>query len=237
MKRIIISQPMFFPWVGIFEQVRLADVFVHYDDARLPLGRSFISRVQIKTAGGIRWLSVPVKRSGQQPINQVRVDDDQRWRQKHLKTLVHNYARAPYVDDMIDVVERVFARSSDYLCDLNIHSIETVADYFGLNTRYHRASDFHLSGHSSEKLLGLVQALHGSHYITGHGARDYLDHGLFEQHGIRVEYMTYNRTAYPQLHGAFDPHVSVLDLIANTGRQGGQYINSGSLYWKDFLDE
>jgi hypothetical protein len=237
MKRIVVSQPMYFPWVGIFEQVRLADVFIHYDDALLPQGRSFISRVQVKTPAGVRWLSVPLKHGGQQPISQVRVDDGQQWRQKHLKTLVHSYTRAPYFENMIGIAETVYAQASDHLCDLNIRSIEAVADYFGLTAEYVRASDLRVAGHSSEKLLRLVLALHGSHYLTGHGARHYLDHDLFERHGIRVEYMTYNRTAYPQLHGAFDPHVTVLDLIANTGPQGGQYINSGTMYWKDFLHE
>ena len=49
MKKIVISQPMLFPWIGIFEQIKLSDVYVHYDDAQLPQGRSFINRVQIKT--------------------------------------------------------------------------------------------------------------------------------------------------------------------------------------------
>ena len=29
---VVISQPMFLPWIGLFEQVKVADHFVHYDD-------------------------------------------------------------------------------------------------------------------------------------------------------------------------------------------------------------
>ena len=29
--------------------------------------------------------------------------------------------------------------------------------------------------------------------------------------------MQYTRAPYPQLHGAFDPHVSILDALANLG--------------------
>ena len=43
---LVVSQPMFLPWIGLFEQVRLADRFIHYDDVQLPQGRSFISRVK-----------------------------------------------------------------------------------------------------------------------------------------------------------------------------------------------
>ena len=56
--RVVISQPMLFPWVGLFEQIRAADVYVHYDDVQFSKG-SFTNRVQIKTARGPRWLTVP----------------------------------------------------------------------------------------------------------------------------------------------------------------------------------
>ena len=52
---------MFFPWVGLFEQIRLANVFVHYDDVQLPQGRSFTTRVQLKAPTGVHWLTMPVK--------------------------------------------------------------------------------------------------------------------------------------------------------------------------------
>ena len=62
-KTVVISQPMFFPWVGIFEQIRLADIFVHFDDVQLPWGSSFINRVQIKTKDGIKWLTIPIRKT------------------------------------------------------------------------------------------------------------------------------------------------------------------------------
>ena len=60
MTTVVVSQPMFFPWVGMFEQIRLADAYVHYTDVQFSKG-SFVNRVQIKTADGFRWLTVPLK--------------------------------------------------------------------------------------------------------------------------------------------------------------------------------
>ena len=57
MTRVVVSQTMFFPWIGLFEQVRLADVFVHYDDVQF--ARGFMNRVQVKVADGWRWLTAP----------------------------------------------------------------------------------------------------------------------------------------------------------------------------------
>ena len=49
--KVVISQPMLFPWVGMLEQIMLADVFVHYADVQFSKG-SFTNRVQIKDSTG-----------------------------------------------------------------------------------------------------------------------------------------------------------------------------------------
>ena len=53
--------------------------------------------------------------------------------------------------------------------------------------------------------------------------------------GIAVEYLHYRKTPYRQLHGEFSPYVSILDLIANVGQSGLQYIHSTTLPWRTFL--
>jgi hypothetical protein len=233
-QRIVISQPMVFPWVGLFEQVRLADAFVHYDDVQLPQGRSFMSRVQIKSAEGVRWLTIPVKR-GLQLIRDAEVDDSQRWRERHLGTLRQCYAKAPYLADMLEIVERTYALATRSLSEINCFATEATAAYFQLAPRFLRSSALAAPAASSEKLLNIVIALGGTTYVTGHGARNYLDHELFERHGICVEYMDYRKLRYPQLHGDFTPYVSILDLIANAGRSGAQVICSGTVGWREFV--
>jgi hypothetical protein len=234
MTKIVISQPMFFPWAGLFEQVRLADIFVHYDDVAISQGRSFIKRVQIKTPDGIQWLTVPVQH-GSKLIKEIHVDDAQDWRGKHLKTLERVYAKAPYVDEMLSLVQQVYAQPTSLLSELNRSSIEAVAAYLGFAPKFAVSSDFGTITSSSQKLLDLMLYLGGTVYITGHGARNYLDHALFEKHEIQVEYMEYRRQPYPQLYGPFDPHVTVLDLIANVGPHAPDYLCSGTLPWKEFV--
>jgi hypothetical protein len=225
---------MFFPWVGFFEQVRLADIFVHYDDVQLPQGRSFIRRVQIKTPNGSSWLSAPICK-GANLISEAKLDDSQHWRETHRKKLRHNYTKAPFAPEMLALAEDAYAQKTDNLCEFNIYSIEKIAAYFGLTPCFLRSSQLGVGGAKSERLLQIVQKVGGTTYITGHGARNYLDHLLFEAAGIRVEYMHYQCLPYPQLYGAFTPFVSILDLIANMGREGRRYILSHSVYWKEFL--
>jgi hypothetical protein len=216
---------MFFPWVGMFEQIRLADVFVHYLDVQFSKG-GFVNRVQIKVPDGFRWLTVPLQNLALgHKIADVETNDSTNWRKSHLDFLAQAFRGAPYARDALDIA------------DIAIASIESILDYFDLavGKRLLRSSELGIGGAGSDRVLNIVKALRGNIYITGHGARNYLAHDQFEKSGIRVEYMNYLKTPYPQLHGEFNPFVSILDLIANTGRAGREYIHSGTVYWKEFV--
>ena len=233
---IVISQPMFFPWVGMYEQIKLADVFVTYDDVQFSKG-SFTNRVQIKTPEGIRWLTVPLRRFqlGTE-IRDIMVNDDKNWRATHIATLTRSYKDSPFFSDMLELVHSIYESKSQFLIDFCMSSIEEVNRYFGLDRGLQQvnASDLKVYGSSSQRVLEIVKHLDGKRYITGHGASKYLDHRIFEEAGVNVHYMNYLKSEYSQLHGAFTPFVSVLDLIANVGPKGLHYIHSGTIGWKEF---
>jgi hypothetical protein len=235
--KIVISQPMFFPWVGFLEQIRLADVYVYYDDVQFSKG-SFTNRVQIKTPDGFTWLTVPLHnlKLGQK-IMEVQIDNSKDWRSRHQELLTRQYATAPFVKDMLDIVRRVYEIKTDMLIDLTIGSMKEVLEYYSMlaNVQFIFSSKMKIPGQGSSRVLEIVKSLGGTEYITGHGAKNYLQHENFEVQGIRVEYVKYKKKEYPQLHGAFNPYVSALDLIANVGHAGAAMICSETLYWKEFL--
>lgn len=236
MSAIVISQPMFFPWVGLFEQIKLADVYVHYDDVQLPVGRSFTNRVQIKTAQGVRWLTAPLRHVGDKVlISEARFDNSVNWRAKHLALLRHAFSKARFRDEALGIAERVYSVDTDSLAEFNIEAIEAIAEYLGIRRTYRRSSTWSLETKSTQRLLDIVLMQGGDRYITGHGAANYLDFELFEKSGVLVEFMDYRRLQYPQLHGVFDPHVSILDLIANCGQPGVSNLCSPTLPWREFL--
>jgi hypothetical protein len=238
MPSVVISQSMYFPWVGLLEQVRLADTFVHYDDVQFD--RGFYNRVQVKTPTGMRWITIPLSnhRRGQ-TINDIALDDGQGWRRSHRGILQQAYSGAPFAKDMLGLVDGVFAGENRTLAEVTRASLLALVDYFGLrgSRRFLDSRDFAPAQSSSHRLLAIVRAVGGDHYITGHGARNYLDHDLFEQAGVRVSYMSYEKRPYPQLHGPFVPFVSALDLVANCGTAGADVIASKAIDWRRFVQE
>jgi hypothetical protein len=237
MTTIVISQPMFFPWVGLLEQLRLADVFVHYDDVQFSKG-SFTNRVQMKTAKGQAWVTVPLR--GQRlgdDIRDVVVDEGGIWKARHLAQLSQAYEGAPHRRDMLRIVEEVYASRHENLASLSIASFHALADYFELadGKRFERSSALGIGGKSDARVLAIVQRFGGDRYVTGHGARNYLDHEGFERSGVHVDYVDYEKRGYPQLHGEFTPYVSALDLVANAGKAGRSVFVSRGVPWREFL--
>ena len=233
--RVVISQPMFFPWVGLLEQARLADVWVHYDDVQFSKG-SFTNRVQVKGPSGPRWLTVPLSgRKLGDRIDAITVSSEP-FRARHLAILAELYRDAPFVDEMLALVRDVYAEDTTSLADLCIRSFDSLVRYFDLGIHPTcRASDLEVSGSSSQRVLDVVTRLQGSEYITGHGAKNYLDHEAFEERGVHVSYMAYGLRPYTQLHGDFTPFVSALDLVANRGRDGREVMTSRTVPWREFL--
>ena len=192
---------MYFPWVGLLEQIRLADIFVHYDDVQLT--RGFYNRVQIKTGAGPKWLTIPLRDVHRgQHIDEALIDDRRDWKSQHRDILRQAYLTAPYRDEMLALADRVFAIHAITLADTARASVLALADYFaiGENCSFKNSADLAIGGKSSQRLLDIVKSLDGNIYITGHGASNYLDHALFEKEGISVQYMQYSCIPYPQLH-------------------------------------
>jgi hypothetical protein len=77
----------------------------------------------------------------------------------------------------------------------------------------------------TERLVAIAQALGSTRYVTGPAARDYLDLDLFAAAGIEVAWMAYESyPEYPQLWGEFEPRVSIVDLLLNTGTEAPHYL-------------
>ncbi len=233
----VISQPMYFPWIGLLEQIKLSDIFVFYEDVQFV--RGFFNRVQIKTSTGTRWITVPHRDYHRgQKINEVLIDDQQDWRKNHRMALNQAYRDAPFLHDMLTLVDQVFAKSFKTISELSTASTMALVDYFDLRKSklFFSSVDLGITGVSSQRLHDITVSLGAKTYLTGHGARNYLNHKLFENSFVSVEYIDYKCVPYPQFHGSFNPYVSALDLVANCGRNGNHYFLSQSIPYKIFLN-
>jgi WbqC-like protein family len=234
MTTIVISQPLLFPWPGFFELLSQADIFVHLDDVQFSRG-SFTNRIQIKHPSGMKWMTVPLvgKGKGRSIIDLEATGTD--WKGRHRALILQALRGAPHINVAIQLFDRVY--SHEPLVSLLISSVEESAKAIGLErpVRWLRSSRMGIVETSWRRVLAIVRSLGGNRYVTAHGGAQYLDHETFEQTGVMVEYVDYSMTPYPQLHGPFLPHVTVLDLIANLGPSAHTALRSNTVSWRDFI--
>lgn len=225
--RCAILQPSYIPWRGYFDIIRRVDLFVFYDDVQYDR-RGWRNRNRVKSAQGPLWLTIPVRARNNQleqtPIAAIETDGDA-WAARHLQTLRHLYARAPHFAGQREWLERLYADPPPLLADFTIASTIALAARLGItDTKFMRSSELNVTGTKSERLLHVLEKVGATHYLSGPSARAYLDEPLFADHGIDVEWMTYDYPEYPQLHPPYDPHVSVLDLLFMTGARAAEYL-------------
>ncbi len=226
MTKIAIVQSNYLPWKGYFDLIAAVDEFVLYDEVQYTR-RDWRNRNKFKTPQGLQWLTVPVKVKGRylQTIKETEIDGDT-WRENHWKSLSSNYSRAPYFREVSETLEPALLHGRQLLLsDLNSDLLKTVCSYLGITTRIRRASEFGLEQGKTERLLGICLAAGATTYVSGPAARDYLDESLFRSANVSVEWFDYRGySPYPQLWGAFEHGVSILDLLFNCGPRSASYM-------------
>lgn len=218
MTTLVVLQPGYLPWLGYFDLLKKADVFVHYDDVQFDK-HGWRNRNRVKGPKGSVWLTVPVRHSGRsgQSILDVEIDDRQQWRRRHLSTISQFYARAPFVGAMLQRLTDILERPWPRLVDLDLALIDWLAAELGIAVPRYRASELGIEGDRNARLVNLCRHFGATRYLSGNAARDYLDVPLFAAAGVEVSWHDYAHPTYPQLHGTFVPYLSVLDLILNMG--------------------
>lgn len=235
--KVLITQSMLFPWIGMLGQLRLADIIVHYDDVQLSKG-SFTNRVQVKTESGLHWMTIPLQnfRLGML-IDETGFGAKDTWVKGHMSLLSQSFQNSPYKADALDMVEQVYSSACETVGSMSRLSMIKLGAYYGLldGKKVLDIRSLGVSGLGTNRVLDIVKMVGGSTYITGHGARNYLDHLSFENAGIEVRYMEYDVEPYSQPWGPFTPYVTGLDLVANMGRQGLERITTSSMPWQKFI--
>ncbi|GAI81614.1 unnamed protein product, partial [marine sediment metagenome] len=74
-----------------------------------------------------------------------------------------------------------------------------------INREIYSASQLNVKGGKTELLVSIVKELDGNVYLSGAGARNYLDESVFKKEKIEILYYQYGSFIYPQLWGKFIP--------------------------------
>tara|TARA_R110000824_G_scaffold325036_1_gene511959 strand:- start:5580 stop:6260 length:681 start_codon:yes stop_codon:yes gene_type:complete len=225
--KVAINQSNYISWKGYFDMIKSVDLFILYDDVQYTR-RDWRNRNKIKTAHGLKWLTIPVNVKGKyfQKINETTISD-KKWNLNHLKTIKGCYSKTQYFEDVIPLVEHLYTTANhERISEINFHFITGICDYLGINTKIVFSSEYDLSEQrKNERLIDICKQAGAKEYISGPLAKDYIVKDKFDEAGIKLTWMNYDDyLEYPQLHGDFVHKVSILDVLFNCGKKTIDFI-------------
>ena len=116
---VSIMQPTYFPWLGYFDLISRADIFVFLDDVQFSY-RSWQHRNRIVNRGKETMLTVPVINKGDgKRIKDILINESQNWREKHLNCIKEAYRGSKYYKMYFEFL----ARSTDSMRNTSLSRI------------------------------------------------------------------------------------------------------------------
>ena len=215
---VAIHQPEHMPWLGFFDKVRQADIFVILDNVQFERNY-FQNRNKIKTPQGWIWLTVPVLTKGKstQLIQDVQINNAVDWQSKLWKSIFYSYNKAPFFQKYSNFLKQIYDKQWTYLADLNEEIIKHIIHELGIQVKILRASTLGVTGKGTDLLLQICQKLNADIYLSGISGKDYLEESKFAEQGIKVIYQEFYHPIYKQLYEPFIPGMSIIDLLFNYG--------------------
>jgi hypothetical protein len=214
-----VHQPQYLPWLGYFDKIDRADVFVLLDTVQFKKNE-WQNRNRIKTAQGMQWITVPVLYRFPQLIQDVEINNRENWQHKQRQTILSNYRKAPCWSMLEPFFEEIFSTDWDMIAKLNIHVVKRLAAILGIETPLFVVSDMGIFPEDpDERLIAITRHFGADAYLAGSGGHGYMDLEKYRESGVDVIFQEYRHPVYAQLYGDFEPFMSVIDLIFNHGRE------------------
>ena len=225
---VAIHQPEYLPWLGFFKKMMNVELFVFLDDVQFRK-KGWQNRNRIRINDGTTLLSIPVHTHSYPKINEVTIDNEKNWSMRHKKSILYNYARAPYFGEIKDFIESIFEKKFQYLVDLNTEIIKFIMNELEIKSKIVFSSELEISKKGSDRVLDICKAVDADHYITGtFWAESNLRVEEFKKSNIDVEFQKFQHPTYKQIHGEFIPEMSIIDLLFNEGRKEAKKILQNS---------
>jgi len=174
--KVTIHQPEHFPYMGFFQKIAAADLFIVLDNVKFNKN-GFQHRNRILTLEEKEeWITVQVGKSAwNQNINEIKVNWNAKWKRRLLEKIERNLH--------FDADEFY---SHEKLVDINMAGIRWALKKMNILTPIVFASELEVVGTKSVLNANLVRAVGGTKYISGPGGKDYLDLSVFGD--IEVEF-------------------------------------------------
>jgi len=206
------NQPYLFPYIGYWQLMNISDIYVISDSMQY-IRKGYINRNNILFEGKRHLFTLEVLGVHTETlINEVTVG---RSPLKIIRTIAHAYKKAPYFEEVYPMLEEIFLNDEKNLAKYLANSIEKIAQYLGMDTKFIYLSD--LQGETSlrgqDRVIDICKRVNADHYINAIGGQELYDKKDFLQEGIKLNFLKTGDIEYKQFYDEFVPNLSIIDVM------------------------
>jgi hypothetical protein len=210
--KLAIMQPYFLPYIGYFQLIKAADMFVYYDDVTF-IKQSWINRNRIILNG--REFLFTLELQGASSFRNINAVSVGRNRTRLLKTFLQAYRDAPYFKDIEPILLSIMSSAEINLPDYIIETHHNILNYLGVEVKTMKSSsiekDHSLKGQG--KVIEICRRLGAVEYINSPGGKTLYSKQDFTDNGIKLSFLQPLETRYKQFDNDFIPWLSIIDVL------------------------
>ena len=243
--KLAIMQPYFMPYIGYFQAINAVDKYILYDNLNF-IKDAWVNRNRLLLRNGtITTFSVPIiAKSSHTKIVDIRIDNSQKWGEKLLKTIFLNYKKVSDFDEIFPLLETILSRKYDFLSELNVLSIKTIAEFLSIGTVIEYDNSKYISLEDNlllvdqqnyspfqylektqpikkvARVIAICKAEGATSFINAIGGQSLYSQEEFAKYGIDLKFVqTDLDLRYNQFSHEFTSNLSIIDVLMHNGKE------------------
>ncbi len=211
-KSIAIMQPYLFPYLGYFQLMQAADIFVILDDVNY-INKGFINRNFILLNGQSYRITLALLGASQNKlINGITISNNA---PRILKTIAVSYKKAPFFQEVFPILNSLFLHNEKNLARFIGHSLQILANTLALNTKFVYSSEINKDNtlKAQYKMIEICHQLKINTYLNAIGGMQLYDKMTFKNHRIDLFFIKSHLQKYMQFNNEFVPNLSIIDVL------------------------
>ena len=215
--KLAIMQPYIFPYIGYYQLIRSVDKIVMYDDVNF-IKQGWINRNRILLNGKDLLFSVPLSNPSSfgfikdTLINKAIYDG---WKGKFIKTLSQSYHKAPFFNDVCQLVVAILDGNYYSIADLACESLKVTSSFIGISTTFVNTSVMYHNQQlkSQDRVIDICIQEKATIYNNLEGGTHLYSKDIFKENNLALNFIKPCNLEYKQFNNPFVPCLSIIDVL------------------------
>lgn len=207
-------QPYFLPYIGYFQLINAADIFIIYDNIEYTK-KGWINRNRYLQNGKPKLFTIPLKKDSDNLTVIERHISPTFNPEKVLRQLESAYKKAPFFSQHFDIIVDIFTLQEPNLFRYIYYSVCKICDFIGITTKISISSNIQVNHalKSQQKVIEICKILEADTYLNSSGGVDLYSFKEFERNGLSLQFIQSNQILYSQNTHPFEPWLSIVDIL------------------------